>query len=45
MASGGTGAYTLDAFGMVHPAGGSPSLSVSGYWPGWSIVCDFVTAP
>jgi len=41
----GGGVYTIDGFGGVHPAGGAPFLSVSGYWPGWAVVRDFITAP
>jgi hypothetical protein len=36
---------TLDGFGEVHPAGGAPTLWVSGYWPGWDIVIGVVSAP
>jgi hypothetical protein len=34
---GGPGGYVLDAFGGVHPFGGAPAVSVSGYWRGWDI--------
>jgi hypothetical protein len=31
------GVYTADAFGGLHPAGGSPPLSGGPSWPGWNI--------
>jgi hypothetical protein len=31
------GGYTLDAFGGVHAFGDSPPVTITGYWPGWSI--------
>ena len=30
---------------MVHPAGTAPFLSVTAYWPGWTVVRDFISAP
>ena len=46
IAQGGNGgAYTLDGFGGVHPAGGAPSLWVSDYFPNSDIVVGLVTAP
>jgi hypothetical protein len=31
------GAYLLDAFGGLHPEGGSPAMSGGAYWPNWKI--------
>jgi len=32
-----SGAYTLDGWGGLHAAGGSPAMTDSAYWPGWKI--------
>jgi hypothetical protein len=41
----GGGGYTLDAFGGVHPAGDSPAVTTTGYWPGWRIAKAIVMDP
>ncbi|MFZ5851603.1 MAG: FG-GAP-like repeat-containing protein [Actinomycetota bacterium] len=33
----GRGAYVLDLFGGLHPAGSARPLPTSSYWPGWDI--------
>ncbi|MEP6624205.1 MAG: VCBS repeat-containing protein, partial [Acidimicrobiia bacterium] len=33
----GGGGYVLDAFGGLHPFGGTRPLATTGYWPGWDI--------
>lgn len=33
----GGGGYVLDAYGGLHPFGGVPALTSTGYWPGWDI--------
>jgi hypothetical protein len=32
--------YVLDGWGGVHPVGGAPAMSTTGYWPGWDIARD-----
>ena len=39
------GMYTLDAYGGVHPDGGSASLGQGAYWPGWKIARSVVLLP
>jgi hypothetical protein len=34
----GTGGYTVDAWGGVHPFGAAPRVATSAYWRGWDIV-------
>ncbi|HZR14766.1 MAG TPA: VCBS repeat-containing protein [Acidimicrobiia bacterium] len=36
--SDGTGGYTVDAFGGLHPFGAAPLVHTNAYWPGWDIV-------
>lgn len=39
------GGYVLDLYGGVHPVGGAPSISTSGYWPGWDIARGLALNP
>ncbi|MGA2282995.1 MAG: G1 family glutamic endopeptidase [Candidatus Dormibacteria bacterium] len=39
------GGYTLDAYGGVHPFGDSPSVTTTGYWPGWTIARSIAMNP
>jgi hypothetical protein len=42
--SNGTGGYTVDAWGGVHPFGAAPTAgTTNGYWPGWDIVRGIAT--
>src|SRR5205823_7753532 len=42
--SDGSGGYTLDGFGGVHPFGAAPAASGAAYF-GWDIACDIVLLP
>jgi hypothetical protein len=37
--------YVLDGWGGVFPFGGAPNVSITGYWPTWSIVRGLVLNP
>jgi hypothetical protein len=37
--------YSLDGWGGIHPIGSAPTVSGTGYWPGWDIARGIASRP